>query len=242
VEIWLPFNHRVWGGSSGGGYGRGVARRRRHATSGAAPVDPFAVLGLPPGSTVEDVENARRTLAKSSHPDVGGSVRQMQVINAAADEAARLAAQRGSSPVGRRPPSPVPTPPAPSSSGSASSGSASGAAFHWRVDHPSFTVEALPAESFEALLVVASWLGETIDDDPPYRLDVELVEPVPCWCRLELLPDAGATSVGLTVGSERGVTAGDVDAVRDAWIAALNALDWEEMGDRGGIGDSRQRP
>ena len=199
------------------------------------------MLGLPPGSTVEDVENARRTLAKSSHPDVGGSVRQMQVINAAADEAARIATSRGSSTVGQRPPSPAPAPPAPSS-GSASSGSASGPAFHWRVDHPSFTVEALPAESFEAVLVVASWLGETIDDDPPYRLDVELAEPVPCWCRLELLPDAGATMVGLTVGSERGVTAGDVDAVRDAWVAALNALDWEGIGDRGGIGDSRQRP
>jgi hypothetical protein len=236
VEIRLPFNHRAWGGSSGRGYGREVARRRRHATSGGAPVDPFTVLGLPPGSTVEDVENARRTLAKSSHPDVGGSVRQMQVINAAADEAARIATSRGSSPVGQRPPSPAPTPPAPSS------GSASGPAFHWRVDHPSFTVEALPAESFEALLVVASWLGETIDDDPPYRLDVELAEPVPCWCRLELLPDAGATTVGLTVGSERGVTAGDVDVVRDAWIAALNALDWEGIGDRGRIGDSRQRP
>ena len=249
MEIRLSFNHRAWGGSSGPGYGREVARRRRHVRSGAAPVDPFAVLGLPPGSTVEDVENARRTLAKSSHPDVGGSVRQMQVINAAADEAARIATSRASSTVGQRPPSPAPTPPAPSSassgsasSGSASSGSASGPAFHWRVDHPSFTVEALPAESFEALLVVATWLGEMIDDDPPYRLDVELAEPVPCWCRLELLPDAGATTVGLTVGSERGVTAGDVDAVRDAWIAALNALDWEGIGDRGGIGDSRQRP
>ena len=236
MEIPLPFNHRAWGGSSGRGYGREVARRRRHATSGAAPVDPFAVLGLPPGSTVADVENARRTLAKASHPDVGGSVRQMQVINAAADEAVRLAARRESSPVGQPPPSPAPTPPAPSS------GSAPGPAFHWRVDHPSFTIEALPTESFEALLVVASWLGETIDDDPPYRLDVELAEPVPCWCRLELLPDAGATTVGLTVGSERGVTAADVDAVRDAWIAALNALDWEGIGGRGGIGDSRQRP
>jgi hypothetical protein len=182
------------------------------------PVDPFAVLGLPPGSSVEDVENARRTLAKSSHPDVGGSVRQMQVINAAADEAARIAAVRS-----RAPP---PTAPGPSS----------GPALHYRVDHPSFTVEALPAESFEALLVVATWLGETIDDDPPYRLDVELTEPLACWCRLELLPDAGATTVGLTVGSERGVTAPDIDAVRDAWIAALNSLDW------GAIGDSLQRP
>ena len=186
------------------------------------------MLGLPPGSTVQDVENARRTLAKSSHPDVGGSDRQMQVINAAADEAARIAAGRAPSPAAQA----APPPPAPAPSDSASPGPASpGPAFQWRVDHPSFTVEALPAESFEALLVVAGWLGETIDDDPPYRLDVELAEPVPCWCRLELLPDAGATSVGLTIGSERGVTAGDVDAVRDAWVAALNALDWAEIGD-----------
>jgi hypothetical protein len=190
------------------------------------PVDPFAVLGLPPGSSVEDVENARRTLAKSSHPDVGGSVRQMQVINAAADEAARIAAVRPPAPSPASDPPPPPTAPGPSS----------GPALHYRVDHPSFTVEALPAESFEALLVVATWLGETIDDDPPYRLDVELTEPLACWCRLELLPDAGATTVGLTVGSERGVTAPDLDAVRDAWIAALNSLDW------GAIGDSLQRP
>jgi hypothetical protein len=190
------------------------------------PVDPFAVLGLPPGSSVDDVENARRTLAKSSHPDVGGSVRQMQVINAAADEAARIAAVRPPAPSPASDPPPPPTAPGPSS----------GPALHYRVDHPSFTVEALPAESFEALLVVATWLGEAIDDDPPYRLDVELTEPLACWCRLELLPDAGATTVGLTVGSERGVTAPDLDAVRDAWIAALNSLDW------GAIGDSLQRP
>jgi hypothetical protein len=190
------------------------------------PVDPFAVLGLPPGSSVEDVENARRTLAKSSHPDIGGSVRQMQVINAAADEAARIAAVRPPAPVAACDPPLPPTAPGPSS----------GPALNYRVDHPSFTVEALPAESFEALLVVATWMGEAIDDDPPYWLDVELTEPLACWCRLELLPDAGATTVGLTVGSETGVTAPDLDAVRDAWIAALNSLDW------GAIGDSLQRP
>jgi hypothetical protein len=188
------------------------------------------VLGLPPGSSVEDVENARRTLAKSSHPDVGGSVRQMQAINAAADEAARIAAgQPSAAPAPSAKPAPSAAPVPPPTPG-----------WHWRVDHPSFTVEALPAASFEALLVVASWLGETIDDDPPYRLDVELAEPVSCWCRLELLPDAGATTVGLAVGSELGVTAADVDAVRDAWIAALNALDWGEIGDSSG--DSRRRP
>jgi len=187
------------------------------------------VLGLPPGASVAMIENARRTLAKTAHPDVGGSDRQMQLINSAADEATRRAGASNAAPTAEPAPSTTPTTtrPAPPPSGPG---------LHWRVDHPSFTVEALPAESFEALFVVASWLGETIDDDPPYRLDVELAEPVPCWCRLELLPDAGATTVGLTVGSEHGVTANDLDAVRDAWVAALNSLDWEE------IGDSRRRP
>ena len=186
--------------------------------------DPFVVLGLPNEPTVGEIENARRALAKSAHPDVGGSHAAMQRINAAADEATRIVAGR----VVTAPPAQAThRPPSPSTGAMP---------FQWRADHPSFTVEALPAESFEALYVVATWLGETIDDDPPYRLDVELTEPVACWCRLELLPDAGATTVGLMIGSERGVTAVDVDTVRDAWVAGLNSLDWDE------IGDSRRQP
>jgi len=41
-------------------------------------------------------------------------------------------------------------------------------------DVPSFTVEALPAETFEALVIVASWLGDVLDDEQPYRLDADL--------------------------------------------------------------------
>ena len=74
-------------------------------------------------------------------------------------------------------------------------------------DVPSFTVEALPVETFEGLLVVASWLGEVLDDDPPYRLDVHLHDPVECWCRLDVVPDAGSSTVSLTV----------------AWMAAAGA-------------------
>ena len=201
MESPVPFNNWLWDAWTRRDYRRVVARRRRHTTPSAAGVDPFAVLGLSPGSTVAEVENARRTLAKSSHPDVGGSDRQMQVINAAADEAARIAAGRTSLMSQTAPPPP------PTGSPSAGPAASSGPAFQWRVDHPSFTIEALPAESFEALLVVASWLGEVIDDDPPYRLDVELAEPVACWCRLELLPDAGATTVGLVATAFAGVPA-----------------------------------
>jgi hypothetical protein len=93
-------------------------------------------------------------------------------------------------------------------------------------DIPSFTVEALPVETFEAMLVVASWLGEVLDDDPPYRLDTYLYEPYDCWCRLDVVPDAGASTVSLAVAGVDGAPTPDVLAVRDAWIANLNLVDW----------------
>jgi hypothetical protein len=97
-------------------------------------------------------------------------------------------------------------------------------------DVASFTIEALPVEAFEALLVVASWLGEVIDDDPPYRLDVWLGEPFGCWCRLDLVPDAGASTVGLTLGSIDDRPVPDLDTVRDAWVTQLNTLGRPEDG------------
>jgi hypothetical protein len=93
-------------------------------------------------------------------------------------------------------------------------------------DAPSFTVEALPVETFEAMLVVASWLGEVLDDDPPYRLDTYLSAPFDCWCRLDVVPDAGASTVSLAVAGLDGAPAPDIVDVRDAWIANLNAVDW----------------
>ena len=92
-------------------------------------------------------------------------------------------------------------------------------------DVASFTIEALPAEAFEALLVVATWLGEVVDDDPPYRLDVVLGEPlvvvVPAGARC---PDAGASTVAVTLGAIDAGGVPDIDVVRDAWVAALNSL------------------
>jgi hypothetical protein len=93
-------------------------------------------------------------------------------------------------------------------------------------DMPSFTVEALPVETFEAMLVVASWLGEVLDDDPPYRLETYLYEPFDCWCRLDVVPDAGASTVSITVAGIDGAPTPDVVAVRDAWVSNLNAVDW----------------
>ena len=89
---------------------------------------------------------------------------------------------------------------------------------------PSFSIDLLPAEAFEALLLVVGWIGEVLVDDPPYLLDAHLYEPAECWCRIELLPEAGASTVGLTVIGPEGEDAPPVDDVRDVLIACLHQL------------------
>jgi len=61
-------------------------------------------------------------------------------------------------------------------------------------------------------------------DEPPYLLDVHLYEPGECWCRLDLVPDAGASTVSITVASADGGPVPDIDEVRDTWVAHLNQL------------------
>jgi hypothetical protein len=175
--------------------------------------DALAVLGLPSDASAADIRAARRNLAKSHHPDLGGDAEEMQAVNGAAD-AALQRLSRPSGDVGPEAPTASPPHPSPGSSG---------------VDRdvPSFTVEALPVETFEGLLVVASWIGEALDDDPPYRLDVHLYEPVECWCRLDVVPDAGSSTVSLTIATVEGAPLPDIVAVRDVWISGLNTLDWD---------------
>jgi hypothetical protein len=179
------------------------------------------VLGLHAGASAAEIDDARRALAKVSHPDVGGSLAAMQRINAAADRALGMLASpkpgvvSGRDPVRRTD------------------------SMHDRrtgrpaVDHPSFVIEALPAESHAALLVVSSWLGEVIDDDPPYALEVLLAEPLAGWCRLVLVPDAGGSTISIAVDSDGRLPAPDITQVRDAWVAALNQLDWAAFDQHG---------
>ncbi len=159
--------------------------------------DPFAVLGVSPDATPDEVRSARRRLAAEFHPDHGGDTVRMGEINAAFDVVITQLMHRQS---------PLPR--------------------HRGVQHdaPSFTIDRLPVEAFEALLVVTSWMGEMLVDDPPYVLEVHLTEPAPCWCRLDLVPDAGGSTVTLTVASVGDDPAPDVEAVRDAWVANLNRL------------------
>jgi len=174
--------------------------------------DPFAVLGLGPDATLDEVRSARRKLAAQFHPDHGGDAVKMGEINVAFDAVVfQLLHPAPSSPA------PAPEPPvAPPSPARRYQGV--------QQDAPSFTIDHLPVEAFEALLVVTSWMGEVLVDDPPYVLEVHLTDPGPCWCRLDLVPDAGGSTVTLTVASIDGTPAPDVELVRDAWVANLNRL------------------
>ncbi|MCB0966057.1 MAG: J domain-containing protein [Ilumatobacter sp.] len=179
--------------------------------------DPFAELGLGAGATADDVRRARQRLAKRAHPDVGGSAAEMQRVNAAADEALRL--------LGATVEAPTIDPPAtrPDTPETRRPGGRVGR------DHPSFTVEALPAEAFEAILIAASILGDVVDDDPPYRLEAHLTDAPRAWCRLDIVPDGGGSTVSLTVASDEGAT---VNQVRDRFVVELNRLDWTDDGPR----------
>ena len=96
-------------------------------------------------------------------------------------------------------------------------------------DVPSFTVEALPVEAFEALLVAAAELGEVDDDDPPYELRTLLGAPLHCWCQLDIVPDAGASTVSVAIAPAEGHRVPSLVDVRNAWIDALNRLDWSAL-------------
>ena len=151
--------------------------------------DPFSVLGVGPDATLDEVRMARRRLAARFHPDHGGDAsedgrdqrglrrrRRPFTESTGPGSASRLAHRTPESSPFRRYPG-------------------------VQHDAPSFTIDSLPVEAFEALLVVTSWIGEVLVDDPPYVLEVHLDEPSPCWCRLDLVPDAGSSTVSLTVAS-----------------------------------------
>ncbi len=182
------------------------------------PVDAARrLLGVTADAGVEDVRAARRRLAKDLHPDAGGDESAMRAVNEAVelvlDDLARPAA-------GRAGPEPV-TAPAAAASPRPGSGFRPG-----RVDHDvaSFTIEALPVVAFEALLVVTSWIGEVVVDEPPYQLEVVLTDPLRCWCRLDIVPDAGASTVALTIASLADEPLPAIDSVRDLWVACLNQV------------------
>jgi hypothetical protein len=93
------------------------------------------------------------------------------------------------------------------------------------VDHPSFVIDVLPVLAHEVLTLAVVSIGEIVDDDPPYGLEftVDVAEPGASrtWCRAEIVPDAGSSTVSLVTESDGSV---DVERLRDLLVREINAL------------------
>jgi hypothetical protein len=162
------------------------------------PWQALEALGVTADVSADELRRAWRARARTAHPDVGGDETAMQALNAAYDVCCRFVEQRD-------------------------------AVRHDEVepssrDAPSFVVEALPVVAFEALLVATSWMGEVLVDEPPYLLEVHLDDPARCWCRLELVPDAGSTTVSLTLATVDGAPVPPVTMDRRPQRAAAARL------------------
>ena len=148
--------------------------------SDARPVaDPFAVLGLPSSATAAEVLVARRQLAKRLHPDalVGRTEYERRVAAARLAEvnrAVELALAGLRSPTQPAITTPPQVPPDDTAV-------------------VSFSIEALPVEAFELLLLAMSAIGDPRVVDEPYLLRGLVDDPALCLCRIELVPEAGGT-------------------------------------------------
>ena len=170
--------------------------------------DPFLVLSVERGASADDIRRAWRERARTAHPDVGGSDAAMQELNEALHSAlayvdvVSIVTLANSPVLVRR-----------------------------ERDVSSFTVDVLPAECFEALLIVAGISGAISHEEPPYQLefslhDSDVTGALNGWCRCDLVPEAGATTVSLLVGTETSAEGISVEEVRDYLIANLNAIRW----------------
>lgn len=156
--------------------------------------DALRLLGLDEGFGTLELKRARRRALSIHHPDHGGSAGDVLRVEKACELLSRAtpAREKVDVPLVRR-----------------------------ANDKPSFTIDVLPVDAFELLLVAASELGDVCDDDPPYRLEIRMHEPEDTWVVLELVPDAGGSTVSISLESASPVA---IEDVRDSWIRALNTL------------------
>lgn len=176
--------------------------------------DPFALLGIERTTDQSVIRRAWRHAAREAHPDAGGSDAAMRAVNEALTAALVEATTRSESHSSRQ--------------GIAVS--------HSRVvvDRSSFTVDVLPVDAYVALELVASSFGSIIVDEPPYMVEFTLHDSgleggIGAWCRCDLVPEAGASMVHVTVGAVDRETPPTVETVRDLLVAALNQIDWDQV-------------
>lgn len=173
------------------------------------------ILGVDREATDDEIMAARRRLARVAHPDSGGDHLRMVAVN----EACRilLASRR------QREEPPAEQSQKPQGKSESRHGTADDRVRIGFRDAPSFVINSLPVDAFETLVVAASNLGEIVDEDPPYLMEVLVRDPGPLWCRFELFPDAGSTTVILSCDIESGYRLYSVEEIRDMWISTINA-------------------
>lgn len=86
------------------------------------------------------------------------------------------------------------------------------------VDRPSFVIDVLPVDAFEYVALAAHVLGQVIDEEPPYSIELLLASLPDAWCRLDIVPDAGSSTISI---STRGVVASDLVGT---WVDTINEL------------------
>ena len=113
--------------------------------------DPFLVLSVERGASADEIRRAWRERARTVHPDVGGTDAAMQELNEALHSALAYVDVVSIATV-----------------------SSSPLLVRRERDVSSFTVDVLPAECFEALLIVAGISGAISHEEPPYQLEFSL--------------------------------------------------------------------
>lgn len=141
------------------------------------------MLGLDrAAATPESIRRTRRQLAKLHHPDVvaggGGSPA------AVADASARLIEVNQAAELALTDVAASPEPPAPPPAGD-------------EVD-AAFSIDLLPVDAFELVLLAFSAIGDPKVVDEPYLLEGQVDDPYLGAARVELAPEAGGSTVTVT--------------------------------------------
>jgi len=85
LESWLDTNRAGWREYFAENGGSGTDNGRSNGAAGDPVAEAYAVLGLEPGATDEEIKAAHRELMKGVHPDRGGSEFLAAKINEARD-------------------------------------------------------------------------------------------------------------------------------------------------------------
>ena len=172
----------------------------------------YQLLGVTRSSTVSEIVAARRVLAREFHPDRGGDPQHMALINLAFDS---IIASHGEESAQQTTHTTTTT----TAKGSRVDIATSDSGSRFSVDRPSFTINALPVVAYEVLLLAARVLGDISSDEPPYLLEVQLEDPPMTWCRLEIVPDAGSSTISFVIDKEI-----DAQLIRDLWVTTINEI------------------